>query len=278
MSVLKIKDADGNDKWINGFGAGTESDPFQASIPDYSVATAIREIFDTYGHTVSIEEKAKGLLKFGRNDNLQNGVRELVWEQGGIEVLPGNGSNPIDSLISTDPGDDQSVIIEGHTDDGSGKTFVVQTPVLDGTNRVVLSTPLNRATRVYNDGSIDFAGDVTVYENGGNVHAKALAGINQSLKCATALSSVDYWIITQAVFDVRKNSTTSVDFEIQVALRGKVFRTRFYGTASNGSVTIPFPQPLIVPPNSDVRVLATAYANGVSVSASLHGHLAIIQS
>lgn len=253
-------------------GASSSTESSAASL-SYGLYNSILEIKSLYGDDVSISQKAKSLIKFGKNEDIQAGVAEMVWANGGIETLA-TGNN-IDSIRSDNAGDTQTVVIEGHTISGSDLTFVVQTAVLDGTNRVVLTTPLYRATRLYNDSNVDFAGNIEIYEDGGDRHLFAPIGSNQSLKCATSLSSVDYWLVTQAVFEVKRNANAAVDFEIQVRLSGKVFRTIFFSSTNNTGKVVPFEQPLIIPPNSDVRVLATSNTNSTSVGASLQGYLAI---
>jgi hypothetical protein len=246
-----------------------------------------RRIQKDYGHSVSVEYKAKDLRKFGANGDIDTGVEEMVWQYGGIEVLP--TTNTIDTASSSDDGDNQTATIEGHTVDGSGNlTFVVQNITLDGQVKITLPTPLARATRIYNTSSSDFAGTVYVYEDGdissgvpdtaSDVHIVAGAD-NQSLKCATSISSIDYWIIESVTFSVLRAASAAVDFRLQVRELGGVWRTQMtIGVHSNSS---PFQKelirPLIIPPNSDVRVLATSSANNTSVSAILDGPLAIIK-
>jgi hypothetical protein len=57
---------------------------------------------------------------------------------------------------------------------------------------------------------------------------------------------------------------------------GKTFRTQFFVTETNGGGHIEFTQPLIINPNSDVRLQATSNAASTAVSGAIHGYLAII--
>lgn len=70
--------------------------------------------------------------KWGRNPDLDSANAEQVWFTGGTETLP--TSDLIDSLVSTDAGDDQTVIIDVMTISGTTLTRVVQEAVVDGTN------------------------------------------------------------------------------------------------------------------------------------------------
>lgn len=240
------------------------------------VIRAIQQIAGDYGDRVSVQRKNKILTKFGRHDSLGTSF-ETIWQVGGNEAYP-TGNN-IDILTSTDGGDDQDVIIEGHTISGSALTFVVQPATLDGTNNVSLTTPLYRATRVYNDDNTDFAGTVTVEDNGTSVHLSTDGASNQSLKCATAISDQDYWIITEVGVGVNRQQTRSVDFRLQIREFGKVFRTRLPVSCSSqsGQIVVPLNPCIIVPRNADVRIIGASSSTGTGASAFMNGILAITE-
>lgn len=247
------------------------------NLGDYKLKYTIDKIYDTFGDRVSVDKKLKSLIKFGRVDNLIN-VSQMVWLQGGIEELP--TSDDIDSLVSTDGADTQLVKIEGHTlgDDGTLR-FGVWQYQLNGTNVVTLDPPLIRATRIYNNDSTDIAGDVTVYQSGNNnVHLLINGDNNQSLKCAAALGHDTYWLITDIYCFVNRQNTRNVDFRIQTKEAGKVFRTILppIAVSSNtGGFHYKLEQPLVVRPNSDIRVLAISSNTGnVGASVSINGFLA----
>ena len=249
------------------------------------VTRAENEILGTWGDRVSVMTKGKTLNKFGRNEAVGTST-EMVWLYGGTETIP--STNAIDKISSSDNGDTQSVTVEGHTISGSDLTFVVQSKTLVGQTETALDTPLARATRVYNNDSTDFAGTVYVYEDdtvtagvpqtAAKVHLSTGGSDNQSMKCATSISSVDYWILTNWYCAVNEKTTAAADFELQIRLSGKVFRTRIQCEASSngGPSSLPLDPPIIIPPNSDMRVMATASTSNVSVSSSVNGVLAII--
>lgn len=252
---------------------------------DPIVKQAQNVIFSTYGDVVSVDDKQKNLNKFGRNTNLST-TEETVWVRGGTETYA--SSNAIDTVSSSNAGDTQSIVVEGHTISGSDLTFVVQSATLNGQNKVVLTTPLARATRLYNNGSTSFAGTIYGYEDdtitagvpntSAKIHIQTSGTINQSLKCATALSSVDYWIITQMIVSVNKAQSRAVDFRLQIRQAGKVFRTvaLLSGHSNSGTNVIDFNPALIAPKNSDVRVNAVSSGSSTEVSAILNGVLATI--
>lgn len=249
------------------------------------VKNAIREIHATYGDVVSVADKAKSLLKFGRNVSLGT-TEEMVWLQGGIETLP--TMDAITHISSSDAGDAQEVKVEGHTVTGTGAsaefTFVIQTATLNGQTKVELDTPLARATRLYNNDSTEFAGNIYAFEDdtltGGvpdtdsKIHLKTIR--NQSQKAATTISGQDYWIITNVYASVNRQQAASADFYFERREPGGVFRSFLEGTAhSTGPAFIPPLDTLIViPKNNDFRVTASASASGVSVTAWVDGLLA----
>jgi hypothetical protein len=274
MSLI-IKDGNGTDQYFQTIEAGTSANPFQSVVPDYKLVHATKFIEDVYGDTVSIWEKGKPLVKFGKNDDLDTGTRETIWETGGDETL--KTANDIDIVVSTNAGDTQNVVIEGHTISGSDLTFVTQTATLNGTTNVSLTTPLARVTRLYNDDSTDFAGDITVEDNGTSVNltVKGTNGENQSKKCATSLSSVDYWIITGIAGGVIGSVSATVEFELQVKEAGKVWRTQYTFNSSNYT-EVKGDEYIIVKPNSDIRIVGTSGTNNTEAIAAIRGYLAVI--
>ena len=179
---IKVKDADGLDKYYETVEDGGSSSPFQSVVPDFRIAHAINEINNVYSDNVSIWQKAKSLIKFGTNGDLDSSVSETIWETGGNEAL--KTANDIDVVVSTSASDTQSVTIEGHTISGNDLTFVSQTVNLNGTTNVSLTTPLARANRLVNNNGTDFVGDITVEDNGTSVNltVKGTDGQNQSKK------------------------------------------------------------------------------------------------
>jgi len=274
MSTIKVLDSDSSAKYYNTIEEGTSASPFQSVVPDYRIPYAINKIFNDDSVTVSVREKAKSLIKFGQNPDLDATIRETIWALGGDETYP--TGNDIDIIVSTNVGDTQDVVIEGHTLSGSDLTFVSQTATLNGTTNVTLTTPLYRANRMYNNDSTDFAGTITVEDNGTSTHLSCTGDINQSLKCATSTDQDTYWIITGLDISAEKTSSAVVDFELQIREFGKVFRTRYFASTASGGREIDFSVPIIVKPNSDVRVVGTSNTNNVGGSASIHGYLAEI--
>jgi hypothetical protein len=239
----------------------------------------------TYGDKVSFVVKSKTLRKFGRNTELSSGTEEQVWTTGGLETL--STTNDITHFASEDDTDTQTMTVEGHTIDGNGDlTFATQNVTLAGNTKTALTTPLARITRAFNTSSTDFAGTVAFskdvsYSTGtpaSDIHMTIDVGNNQSLKAATTISKNDYWVISTVTFSVNRQQTANVDFKLQARLKGSVFRTLLTAAVSNGSGSFQkiLVTPIIVPPNTDIRIMATSSANTTQVDAVMDGYLASV--
>lgn len=261
---------------------------------NYWIQHAYNVIKDIYGDKVLV--KPKNLLKFGVNGNIAQSTKTTIMTLAGSEA---NETYVSDNLIthfaSGNSGDTGiELTIEGHTVENSELTFVTQTATLnasDSTTKTALTTPLARITRAYNSGTtsltgpVYFAEDVTftsgVPQTASAVHLIIAAGSNQSEKCATAFSKVDYGIIT-GIFGsaTRASATANVDFNLEIREFGKVFRPAAewtVRTASQSSVYIPLEPYVIVPKNADVRIVATSSAASTQASAFFNSVIALKQ-
>lgn len=272
-------------------GSPIDSDKFALDVvvqTNMNVSHAITQIKSVYGDDVTV--KPKTLAKFGSNDNIGTTYATVM-------TLPGTeinetyiATNGITHISSSDAGDDQEVLIEGHTISGSDFTFVSQSVTLNGQNKVALSTPLARATRALNNNGTDLAGDVYIYQDDTltagvpdtdtKVHLIIPQGFNQSRKAATAISSSDYYIITGFVASINKKTAATADVQLQVRDFGKVFRTIFNVTVSSTggpTAVVNLDPAIIIPKNSDLRIRARASTTGVEVSARMKGYLARVR-
>ena len=249
---------------------------------------AIEVIYGTYGDVVSVQDKDKDLLKFGRTEEVQTAKTTIMANKTGIYNETYVSTNVIDTLSSSAVADTEPVTVEGHTVDGSGNfTFIVQSTTLTGRNKVVLTTPLARMTRIYNTGASDLVGTVYGYQetaitngvpiDGTKVHIVIPINLNQSEKCSTTISNNDYWLITSIRGGVIEKTLNYGDFHLEVRLKGGVFRDVQDFTAGSGSDGgYKFEPYLIIPPNADVRLRAVSSANGKEMSGSIQGILATV--
>ena len=251
---------------------------------DPRLVQAQKQIFDSFGDRVSVTQKAKTLYKFGRNPDIGTSI-ETVWNTGGNETYATD--NVIDKFSSSNAGDTQEIIVEGHTISAGKLTFVTQTVTLAGQTETALTTPLARVNRAYNNGTTDFAGTIYIYEDdtvtagvpqtASKIHAEVTEG-NQTEKCATSISNADYYIITSFTGYCFTKASRTVEFLVElreVGTTNKVFRRTFSTAGSEGKPThIDFDPPFIIPKNYDIRVRAIASANATDVGASFNGYLA----
>lgn len=253
-------------------------------VPDGRLVQGEREIQQTYGDKVSIDRKAKSLIKFGRSAQLGTNSLETVWTVGGNETYL--STNSISHVSSSSASDTQEVTIEGHTLSNNEFTFVTQTATLNGQNTVALNTDLARVSRIYNSDSTELVGRVVVYENttlsGGvptdatKIHIDIPAGFQQSFKAATTFSKNDYFIMTSFYGSVSARQSGSVDFYPEIRQVGKVFRQAgcFTSSTNGGSTEIPLDPPLIVPKNADIRIRCETATNNLVVFGIFKGYIA----
>jgi hypothetical protein len=257
-------------------------------VPDGRLVQAEREIQSTFGDVVSIDKKAKSLLKFGKSAPLAADTIETVWSHGGHEVYVQD--NLIDSISSSNVADNEEIYLECHTVEGTGTdqkfTFMTQTVSLNGRTRVPLPTPVARVSRAYNNNGTELLGAVYVYQdtpltNGvptdrTKVHAHIPQGFQQSFKGATTFSDGDYYILTGGFGSVSNKQAASVDFYLEVRAAGKIFRQGAAVSASStgGSWDIDLDPCIIIPKNADIRITCETATQGAVVFGSFKGYLA----
>jgi len=249
-------------------------------------------IYNTYGDTVSVDAKKKDLFKFGRTTCTTAATEYTVMTLDTVASETYVSTNIIDSISCANNSATNSMVVEGHTISGSNLTFVSQTVALTGQTEKALTTPLCRVTRAYNNDTTALGGAVYIYDNTGvtlasgvpdikaQIHLIIANGDEQSFKCATAISSVDYFIITRLIGSVRGKTAASVDFKLKVREFGKVFREQAeftVGATGSSAIELTFEPYIIVPKNADVIITATSDTNSSVVDAAMDGVLAIVQ-
>lgn len=256
-------------------------------VPDGRLVQAEREIYRQFNEVVSIQNKAKTLVKFGKSAELSTGSLQTVWTVGGNETYV--STNIIDSISSSAIADTESIYIEGHTVSGTGTdqkfTFVSQTVNLNGRTRVALPIPLARVSMAYNNNGVSLTGRVVVYEdtaltNGiptdtSKIHIDIPLGLQESFKAATTFSDKDYFILTGGFGSVSLKQSGAADFYVEIREAGKVFRQVAAISATNSSPwTVDLDPAVIIPKNCDIRVRVESSANNLVVFTSFKGYLA----
>ena len=257
-------------------------------LPSARLVQAEREIYKSFGDRVSINTKAKSLVKFGKSAALTTGTLETVWSVGGNEVYLTD--NLITHVSSSNVNDTEILSLEGHTISGTGVneqfTFSKQSVTLNGQTPVLLTTPVARTSRLFNDNGNLLLGRVLVYEDtpvvGGvptdltKVHIDIPIGLQSSFKAATTFSNSDYFILTGGFGSVSLKQAAAVDFYLEVRAPGKVFRqvAALSASSSSGPWAIELDPAVIVPKNYDIRVRAETGTNGATVFVNFKGYLA----
>jgi len=251
---------------------------------------AIDVIKETYGDDVSIEDKNKDLLKFGRNKLIGTTKAVIMTLPAGIlnETYP--TTNSITTLSSSSALDTGGIMVEGHSVDATGLifTFVSQTPTLNGQGQVSLATPIARVSRTNTVGAVDTVGSIYVYETdtttagvpdtNTKVHLIQEAGVNNSEKAATTISNDDYFIVTSFYGDVLEKSAAFGSVHLEVRQAGGVFvnKVDIATTTGGGGRVHEFKPYLIVPKNSDIRLRAVADGANTDISGGFQGVLAAV--
>lgn len=254
---------------------------------EHAILRAVDEIARIWGDTVDVKVAADSKLKFGATDFVDSAVNTTLQWEGGNETYV--TSNIIDTISSSSTGDVGPVVVQGYILTNGLLSFFQQEVTLDGQNKVVLDTPVARVDRVYNSGSVDWGGDIYVYEDdtvtGGvpdtasklHMHAPQLS--NQSMKGAGTTGHDEYLLITSWQSAVFRKKDGVVDFGFytrEVGTTNKVFRLRMGTSASEASGgSVLYLDPLfIVGKNHDYRMQGRAAVADTSAFGAVNGVIA----
>ena len=257
-------------------------------VPDARLVQAEREIYRQYGDMVSIDAKAKSLIKFGKSAPLEIGTFATVWTRGGNETYV--STNSIDTISSSVATDIEDVYLECHTISGTGNdekfTFITQVVTVNGQNKVLLPIPVARVSTIYNNNGTLFQGEVNIYEDTPivagvptdltKVHGHIQAGFQQGFKAATTFSDGDYYIMTGAFGAVSLKAAAVIDFYIEIRPPGSIFRQIAATSANSTGSTwnLELDPAIIIPKNSDIRIVVESGSNGAVAFANFKGYIA----
>jgi len=246
---------------------------------------AMQVIYKEYSVRVTPEAKNKDLIKYGYNPLTNLTKSTLMVLPTGVDNETYVSSNLITTVSSSSGSDTYQMTVEGHTIDGNGDfTFVTQNVTLQGQTQVALTTPLARVSQTYNIGSANSVGNIYVYETDTStlgvpdtavkVHLIQQAGINNSEKSATTISSSDYYVITAFHGDCLEKATNFATVHLEIRKKGGVFIDQIDLSANNTARgKHEFKPYLIVPPNADVRLRAESSTAGREIAGGFQGIL-----
>lgn len=258
--------------------------------PPFDILQAFTYIHDRLGDQVALDDADLSILKFGRNESIGTSAPETIWQMQDHETFC--TTDLIDSVSSSSAADTMEVTIIGHSVQGTGASaqfsITANTVTLNGQTRVALPNTMARAHRMYVTGTDIPAGDLHVYEDtaltGGvpsdltKAHLKIRAGETQTYKAAYTTSYNEYLLISSLVASVAKKTSAIADIQLQVREPGGAFRPKFeFSVSSAGGVaTIDFKPYIIVPKNSDLRVVAVSDTNDTHVNAAWNSYSTVV--
>lgn len=256
---------------------------------------AIEEYKSIYGIDITFFGKKKRLFKFGRNNNIDltaGGQTIMEFQTGATprETLP--TTNSITTIVSSSTLDTMVIkLLEGHTVDGTGLTFTVQTNItLTGQTPVTIPTALARATRARlsapANGTIHFyeggAAVLGVPSNPNQTHMIITPGNIQTRKASTSMSKTDVMLVTQIEASLISNQNRNAEVVLEIKPYNDT-DTSWYPITKDIAVTnnlradLTLDPPLIVPTNHDMRLRASGGQSAITpIVAGFNGYLGTI--
>lgn len=271
---------------------------------EFKLDSALGRLSDLgFGENWSVSEFRRTLIKFGRSTNLAADVRSTLWEVGPVHetyLMPADG-NLITVISSTDALDVGHIIrVEGLYYDADGRlVFLVQNVVSNGQNRVTLPTPLSRCTRLRDIDLFPLVGDLYAYQGAGTTDTaglpddldfthnvlKGTLGLRQSFKGSATIGDKIALLVTDITFSISRRQATLIDFAFEVAnftVTGPNLPFGFlpaYGaitlnSAGKTAINLALDPVIIIPPNHEVRAVATSSASGAQGNITFSGYFA----
>jgi len=242
FEIVGLADKDGN--IINTFGAASNVPLSNGDILGYS-----------------------HVHKFGKNPDLANGTVETIWD--GSVIYPWATWDAGASLVylKSTTTDTQDIFIQGLNQDWE---LTSETVTLTGTTAVASQNTYRRLFRMYNQGTTDFAGDITAhYGSGtGTLVAKMINGYNQTLMCVYTVPAGYTAFLTDMEFSSPKNAELRMDLHFRPF--NNVFRIQHAGSAYGNQYTKNMDIPLKLTEKSDIDLRAKASTGGVDAAASFN--------
>lgn len=221
----------------------------------------------------SILGQAKSNIhKFGSNSNVPNQVSiespVTAWDFQTNYNFPDDIGESL-FIVSADPADiGQEITVVGLDENFSSKQ---QTINLNGTTNLALNGSWSRVFRVYNSGSIELAGDISVLNVNGDIYAYLMPENNQTLMALYTIPAEYTGYLMKFHCSAQNTSSAAINYTIHLKTRefGKVFRTRkIISCSTNQSDEETLLFPLELPAKTDIIFqIIGADGNGGAVNA-----------
>ena len=248
--------------------------------------------------SVSLQDGVTPLRKFGRGLCAAKQTKTTLMTQlsTNVDTETLTTANLVDT-ISSSAANTRVIGVQGYTVDTSGDlTYVSQDVTLTGTTGATLTTPLSRVTRMFvKDGTFGspatdttmniYASESTNTALTSGVPSSAAfckcilpAFVNQTEKAQTCSASNEY--IAVLSIDVAlpeaasPTGTAAADVDLEIKRKGGTFRpvgTELSVGASFRTGSLTLDPPVVVPPNSDFRLVASASTSDLKVSGAING-------
>ena len=248
--------------------------------------------------SVDLQDGYKPLRKFGRGLCAATQTKTVLMTQVTtvIDVETHTTANLVDTLSST-ASNTATIGVQGFTVDTSGDlTYVSQDATMNGTTAVTLTTPLNTVTRMFvKEGtfaspSADVAVPVYASESTNTgltaglptsaAYCKAImpANVNQTEKALTATAKDEYAAVLGVEVSLPEGAsptgTAAADVNLEIKRKGGVYRPVGLEAAVGAqqrTAVVKFDPPVVVPPNSYFRLVASASTADLVVAGAMNG-------
>ena len=216
--------------------------------------------------------------KFGKNDDVDTGSFEDVWEYGGTYTYQSSAS--VHYISSSDASDTEEITVIGldanYDMQEINVTLAGQTKTQIGTGETFI-----RVFRSYNNNGADLVGSVYVYEDdtvtagvpdtATKIKATINNGNNQTLMAIYTVPAdhTGYLMNVSASLSKKKDGISNV--QLWTREQSKVFRLRdifLLGSAGSSFVQKSFSPPIKIEEKTDIRVAADSSVSDNGISAS----------
>lgn len=212
------------------------------------------------------------------NPNIASATPSTIWNFPDEPVYTFSSTAAIDSISSDNVGDSVPIFIDGLDENFN---ISIQTPVLDGQNRIPLDPPLIRVNEAFNASGTDLLGNVYIYEdntplNGGKPIDTAkvksfilLSEENSLIGVLTTPAAHTGFFLGSHVTISKQPAAGNAIFTAKIRTFEGVFRTaQRFNLSSTGSSekTIDPTAMSRIPAKTDLIGSALVTANGTGVS------------
>lgn len=224
---------------------------------------------------------AATIHKFGRNEDIDSGVAEDIWDYGGDWVLPTQAR--IHAIVSTSDEDKSggtgasTMQIYGLDENFKSITETVNLNGIAGVNTANSYVSIHRMIVRTADGTGANVGTITATaDTDGTVTAQISATKNQTLMACYVVPAETSLYLYGFCASITSNTVTKADIELYIKPYGEVYQVKnIVGIDSSGVGNIQhgYKFPLKIEAKSVVKLRATPTANNSNITGGFMGIL-----